>query len=428
MRVKDVKLAEPAGSEDGGATGGASAEHSTLVGGSTAKLRRLCNASIQEERKLAKGEASIFADTGSALHHVVEHATKNGTSNKNVLRDWSGVVIREKGMAHDIDMTADLLKAKALPALDFFYDTIPEDAVVHIEKKMAFVWDRKAGKDAGAFPDIHGGFGTGDVLFYTDTRAGGIDYKFGDFVAVTAEDNDQARFYLCCAIMNGLLPVRDEYEFWIFQPAAGRDPSQYASVGHYTFDDLLAFAEDLHDAVFGPPRHVTGSHCATCNGRLVCPAFKELLTTAVRTDVPGIDARQLAEWLELIPALKKWCGDVTAAALRNAQAGKDIPGYELATAEGDRQWKDDQAAWAALGRLGVPADVRTVKKTISAPQAVDWLTKNGTPAKDIERFSRRHIVRPPTGEKLVKVKDPMKATGGAIQRAAKALEARGLIK
>jgi hypothetical protein len=414
MRVKEAALPE----QDG--------EHSTLVGGSTAKLRRLCNASIQEERKVAKEPSSIFADTGSALHHVMEHATKAGTSNKNVLRDWSGVVVREKGMAHDIDLTADLLAAKVLPALDFFYATVPEDAVVYLEKKMPFVWDKRAGKDAMAFPDIEGGFGTGDTLFWTDKRAGGIDWKFGDFVAVTAEDNDQARFYLCCAIMNGLLPVRDSYEFWIFQPAAGRDPSEFASVGYYSFDDLLHFAEDLHDAVYGKPVHVTGAHCSTCKGKLVCPAYRDLLTTAVKTDVEGVDARTLAQWLDLIPSIKAWCSQVSSAALRNAQAGKDIPGYELAVAEGDRTWKDERAAWAALGRLDVPADVRTIKKTISAPQAMDWLKKNGTPEKDMERFAKRHIVRPPTGEKLVKVKDKTKAMGGAISRVAKALEARGL--
>lgn len=415
MRVKE--LAAPPADE----------AHSSVVGGSTAKLRRLCNASLVEERKVAKDPSSIFADTGSALHHVVEHAIIDGLGNKQLLRDWSGVVVREEGMAHDIEVTPDLLTAKAIPALEFFDQLVPLDAVVHIEKKMAF----KLKKDlvntpAYEMPDINGAFGTGDILFHTPTRAGGLDWKFGDFVSVTAEDNDQARFYLCCAIMNGLLPVRKEYEFWIFQPAAGRDPSEFATKGTYTFDDLVHFANDLADAVTGKPVHVTGPHCTHCKGKLVCPAYRELMTTAIKTDVEGLDARRLAEWLDLIPSIKAWCADVASAALRNAQAGKDVPGYELKVAEGDRAWKDERAAWAALGRLDVPAEVRTIKKVISAPQAMDWMKKNGTPAKDMERFAKRHIVRPPTGEKLVKVKDDKKAMGGAISRVAKALEARGL--
>jgi hypothetical protein len=395
--------------------------HSSVVGGSTAKLRRLCNASRIEEKKVPR-ETSIYADTGTALHHVMETALTENLSNKKVLAQFSGAVLRIDDMEHDVTITPELLNDKVLPALAWFDETIPETAVVYYERKVTFDPEQAP---ATGLPRIEGAHGTADIIFSClDTNRHGIaDWKFGDFRSVSAEDNDQLRFYLCGAILSGYLPIVDEYEAWIFQPAASAQPCDYASKGVYTLGDLTAFAHDLADAIAAEPKHNPGPHCKDCKGRIVCQAYKQMLTCAVQSDVEGMTTHALAEALRMVGSVEAWAKQVKLIALRNAQAGLDIPGFTLTPTEGNRTWKDEQAAWGALGRLGLAADVRTVKATISPAQAEKKLKEIGTPAKDMERFLNRHVVRPSNGEKLVPA-EPGKDVG-ALTRLAKAMEARG---
>lgn len=390
--------------------------HSSLVGGSTASLRRKCNKSIDEERNAPAEGWNQYAAAGTALHEVVAEAINKNLPNADVVRDFDGVVIE------GVQLDKGLLQRKAVAALDFFDQTVPSDAVFHIEKKMAF----KANSTAQRFiPDINGAFGTGDVLFYTADRAGGIDWKFGDNQPVSAVDNDQARFYLCCAILEGLLPVRERYEFHIFQPAAKVTPDEYASEGVYTLEDLIMFAEDLLDAVTARRTHTTGEHCKWCKGRLSCGPYKDMLTTAVQTDIAGLDVHELARWKGMREGVNSFFDMVDAACLRNAQAGLEIPGYELGPSLGDRAWKEEQAAFGALGRMGLAADVRQVKKVISPTQALLQLKAIGTPDKEIEKFERRHVHRPDNGERLKKVAAGQ-VSKGAINRLGAALKARGI--
>ncbi len=56
---------------------------------------------------------------------------------------------------------------------------------------------------------------------------------------------------------------------------------------------------------------------------------------------------------------------------------------------------------------------------------MDALAAIGTPAKSIERFERKHIVRPQNGERLRKAK-PDEVDAGSMERLSGALKARGL--
>lgn len=394
-------------------------EHSNIVGGSNARLRRLCAKSIDEERKVPAQPSGPWADAGTALHHIMEAALRGNMSNATVLREFRGVEIHLEKMSSPVTVTEAMLRNKVFTALDWLDKAVPIDAEMFYEKKMAF-------------PAIEGAFGTGDVVFdmsYQDGEAGIVDWKFGDGIMVSAEDNDQMRFYLCAAIHEGLIPHNlDEYVAFIYQPADKLDPKEYAKRGVYTREDLELFKQDLQEAIAqwreGRAVHSPGAHCAGCRGKLVCPAYTNMLASALATDVQGLNTRQMAEWLAKLPALKEFATELYAAALRNAQAGLEIPGYGLEQALGNSAWKDEKAAWGALGRLGVAADDRTVKKAISPTQALVKLKEIGTPEKQIERFKATHIVRPDNGEKLAKLK-PGETSGGALNALAVQLKARG---
>jgi hypothetical protein len=405
--------------------------HSRVVGGSSAKIRLLCNASRVEEEKSPRS-TNVWADRGTALHHVVEVALTEDLTNVQVLRQFTGVAIKQDDMVHTIDLTADLLKQKVLPALAYFDATVPGDADFWIERKLPMLLPDAVGGLPDAtelmrFDNVAGGFGTGDVFFASRKtgRAGVIDWKFGDGIMVPAEDNDQMRFYLVLGIMAGLLPVQEEYEAHIFQPADSREPEEFGSVGIYKFEDLVRFNRDLYDAVTSPVVYNPGEHCARCNGRITCKAFSQMLTLAVETDVPDMSAKQLASALKMIPGMEAWIKDVKAAALRNAQTGVDIPGFKLEQALGNSAWVDEAAALRAMASKGVPADVRQVKVAISPTQALKCLAEIGTGKKEIERFTKTHIFRPENGERLVAAKREEEAKS-SIKKLATALKARGL--
>lgn len=394
--------------------------HSSVVGGSTAKLRRKCPKSIDEERHYPR-ETSIFADTGTALHKVMEEALRDCLTFPEVLANYDGVVIRESEMQFDVDLTADLLHAKIKPALEYFDEQVPITARHWLERKMHLTAYIPEGK------------GTGDVVF-DDTkhsgRAGVLDWKFGDGWIVEAEDNDQGRFYICAAILSGYLPDNlPEYEFHIFQPAAKLEPHQYGKKAVYKADDLWDFLDDLTDAIdlwrSGNAKHNPGDHCAMCKGKLGCPAYRQLLTTAVATDIPSMTTADLAKHLDTVPGILSWVKDLQAAAFRNAQAGLTVPGWTLEPALGNHTWKDEKSAANALGRLGLSDKERTKKSVISAPQALEALRKLGVPEREFERFKQRHVHRLNNGERLVRAK-PGAATGGALERLGNALSARGL--
>lgn len=410
--------------------------HSNVVGGSTAKIRLECAGSMREERKSPR-TTNVWADRGTALHHVVETALNEDLTDAKVLREFTGVALKIEDMVHTIDLTADLLRAKVLPALRYFDETLPKDATYFIERKIGMVADKKVSLPRTvSFEDIADAFGTGDVFFasYKTGRAGAIDWKFGDGIMVDAADNDQGRFYLCLGILNGLLPVQDEYEFHIFQPVEGGDWDAWTknSKAVYTLKELQAFNRDLADAVHAAkeenPVYNPGEHCAKCNGRITCKAFMAMQTLAIETDVEGMSGQQLARALDIIPAMNAWIKDIKSAALRNAQNGVHIPTWMLESSLGDSEWVDAMAAVRALGRKGVPANVRMVAKPISPTQAIKHLKDIGTPEVEIERFKGTHVQRPNNGEKLVKAKGDAKVAGtvARLGAAVKAMKARGL--
>lgn len=396
--------------------------HSNVVGGSTAEITLLCNAS-RIEREKAPRETNVYADRGTALHHVVEQAINGDLTDEEVLAQFTGVAVKLKDMVHTIDLTAELLTTKVLPALAYLDAVVPRDATLDVEQHLPMKWKPKAGCD---LQRIEGASGTGDIFFGVpcQERCGVIDWKFGDGIMVSAENNDQMRFYLVLGIMNGLLPVTDEYEAHIFQPAESRDPADYGSMAIYRLDDLVRFSRDLADAINGPIVYNPGGHCAKCKGKLTCKAYQTMITTAVETDVAGLSGQELARMLKLVPALTAFAAEVKAAALRNAQLGVEIPGYALEPALGNSAWRDEDAAWKALGRMGLAADERTVKKTVSPTAAVTMLKRIGTEVKQLERFSKTHIFRPDNGERLVETKSESEAKG-AVKRLSEALKARG---
>jgi hypothetical protein len=225
-------------------------QHSSVVGGSTATRVLACPGSIDLCRKIPKEPASIYAAIGSACHEVMEAW----------LRD-------EPEITHKL-VPGHIFESKISPARNWFVKNFADSASYHVERCLDFgerIVDPQTGEKA---------FGTADVVFqHDDGRAGVIDWKFGDGHLVSAENNDQMRFYLAAAIRSGYLPVQPNYQTWIFQPSMKLAPDKFASLGRYSLADLAAFEGRLAAAVTTLPRpFATGPHCHWCRAKHICDA------------------------------------------------------------------------------------------------------------------------------------------------------------
>jgi hypothetical protein len=226
-------------------------QHSSVVGGSTATRVLACPGSIDLCRKLPKETSSIYAAIGTACHEIMEA--------------W---LMEQPTLTHELVPT-HVQAAKILPAQEWFRRNWTQDVTYHVERSVNFgerIVDPLTGERA---------YGTADVVWRHDNgRAGIIDWKFGDGHLVSAENNDQMRFYLAAAIRSGYLPKLDRYEAWIFQPSMKLAPDKFASRGRYSLADLEAFEDRLADAVTTLPRpFATGLHCHWCRAKHICDAW-----------------------------------------------------------------------------------------------------------------------------------------------------------
>src|SRR5258706_10638807 len=87
------------------------AKHSSVVGGSTAALRRLCNRSIQLSQGLPEEAWNAYAATGPALHALVEQAIDQALTDEDILVEHAGAD-RE-----GVRITRGILLDQALQAL-----------------------------------------------------------------------------------------------------------------------------------------------------------------------------------------------------------------------------------------------------------------------------------------------------------------------
>jgi hypothetical protein len=158
------------------------ADHSDIVGGSTAKRVIACPGSVQLVRKMPPKPSSVYADTGTLLHDAMASIL----SSTDALHP-SDVVI---GMEYEgIQLTHELYDEKIAPALAALEEIDPENIMdIAVEQIVGF---------GEVLPGV---FGSADVIGRIGDRAIVLDWKFGDGVVVEVEENAQAMFYAAAAM------------------------------------------------------------------------------------------------------------------------------------------------------------------------------------------------------------------------------------
>lgn len=411
------------------------AAHSNLVGGSSAARFIGCIGSNDLIKRAPPTTTGMAAHTGTALHFVMEEVLNENVKDAH---EFIGDVIEmdesdEEGQPISVEVTDDLIAGKVLPALDWFDNVLnPEQFWPEIRVEFSQA-------------ELEGAFGTADVLFVDGDRAGLVDWKFGDNVIVSAEDNAQLKFYLAAALhlqwFYDLTRHIDEFEGYIVQPIENNEEVAVRAV--FTRNELLDFTTQLIHAKqakdAGDTTLTIGEHCKFCPAETICPAWRDRGKNAIaglkkaEADMPrekyksgakkgqdkppsakavtksvGDDMthEDLAEFYLEVCEIAAWAESVKAYVKGEFDAGRPIDGLKKVVYQDERQWTDEKKAAAWVRRQGFKAEDYNEPAHLKSVAQIEKLVGKGKIKDDLVR-------KAPKGHSIVSMDDPRPAVDDA---------------
>jgi len=359
------------------------AQHSNIVGGSTAKRVIACPGSVALVAQMPPKPSSKYADTGTLLHNTISEILEGRLTPEGAVGlYYEGIVLDQ-----------NLLNDKLLPALMALDDIDPD-------KKMEYACETVVGF-GDVLPDV---FGSADLLGRIGDTAYVIDWKFGDGVAVDVEENPQLMFYAAAA-------MRTKEVQWVFEGATKIEcvivQPPYVKRWETSPRRIQMFEHELVRAVkraMQPDAElVSGDHCRWCAAKPICPLLTGAVDRALRSSVQALDVTAIAAALEEAELLEHWIADLRALAFQMLEEGVAVPGYKLVPKRATRQWVNETAALDALRDLGVKEN-ELMETSMLSPAKVEKVLK-----KHKLELPRDLVVSVSTGNTLAPENDPRPA-------------------
>ena len=359
------------------------AQHSNIVGGSTAKRVINCPGSVALVAQMPPKPSSVYADTGTLLHNVIA----NVLDGKATAQDFLGA-------AHaDVTLDQDLIDNKLMPALTALNEIDPD-------KQMEYETEVVVGF-GDLLPDV---FGSADIVGRIGDTAYIVDWKFGDGVAVDVEENPQLMFYAAAAMRT---PVAQ----WAFEGATKVElvivQPPYVKRWETTPRRIQLFEKELMQAVKVAQRPdaplAQGEWCRWCAAKAVCPIMTGAADRALVSALKGVDVASVSDHLKMADQLEGWIKEVRALAMQTLEAGLPVPGYKLVPKRAMRQWMDEGKALDAMCDLGLDVKELTETKLLSPAQAEKVLKKHKL------ALPADHVVAVSSGNTLAPEDDPRPA-------------------
>ena len=329
-------------------------QHSKIVGGSTAKRVINCPGSVALVQKMPPQPSSKYADEGTLLHEAIS----------TILEAMDANVV---GMVYEGQtLTQELYDEKIMVALALLDEVDPKkDMIYEVETRVGF---------GDVLPDV---FGSTDLVGRIGDRAVVLDWKFGDGVAVTAEENEQLMFYAAAAMRTPetawAFDECEDIELVIVQPPMIR---RWVT----TKDRIKQFERDLVRAVMAaqqPDAKLTmGDHCRWCAAKPVCPQMTGAVDRALVTQLKELNVEQLGAYLTQADQLEDWIKDLRGLAMQLLEKNMPVPGYKLVQKRAQRQWVDEVKAAEALLILNIPRADIYKEELLSPAQAEKVLKKS----------------------------------------------------
>ena len=331
-------------------------QHSNIVGGSTAKRVISCPGSVALVNKMPPKPSSEHADRGTLLHDVIsEFLDQDGKP----ITAWLGRAYKDQVL------TQELLDEKLVVALGLLDEIDPKKELMYeVETRVGF---------GDLLPGV---FGSTDLVGRIGKRAVVLDWKFGDGVVVTAEENEQLMFYAAAAMRTAetawAFEGADEIELIIVQPPVVRRwVTDQARIAQFERDLVKAVkAAQQPDAEI---QH--GDHCRWCAAKPICPKMTGAVDRALLTTLKEIDVDTLGRYLKNADLLEDWIKDLRGLAMQLLEKNLPVPGYKLVQKQARRKWSDESKAKAALLELGLKESVVVETSIMSPAQAEKALKK-----------------------------------------------------
>jgi hypothetical protein len=330
-------------------------QHSNIVGGSTAKRVINCPGSVALVQKMPPKPSSKYADEGTLLHDIIaEHLA--------TLKPLESFLGRKY---QDQVLTQELIDDKLVPALALLDEIDPK-------QEMSYEVETRVG-----FGDLLPGvFGSTDFVGRIGDRAVVLDWKFGDGVPVSAEENEQLMFYAAAAMRTDALKWAfegaTEILCVIVQPPMIRrwttTPERIAQFEHQLVKAVKAAEQP--DAGLK-----AGDHCRWCAAKPVCPQMTGEVERAALVQLKEIDAATLGQYLAKADVLEGWITDLRALAFQLLEKNIPVPGYKIVQKQARRQWADETKAIAALHDMGVPRGELFSPEEIRSPAQIEKVLK-----------------------------------------------------
>lgn len=332
-------------------------------------------------------EGSVYADEGTAAHTLMELAGKEYF----------------KGFEFDsIKATLALKLAEMMtrgPQGKFTITDAWADEVI----SCARVWLTELDKVCGGFPDYvafetrvnsveipNGSMGgTADCLMLVGGTLHVFDYKHGQGVPVSAENNPQLSLYGYMAYMSHLdLPVKN-VELHIVQPRADNTNAWKTSVEHLCtwFDEIVQPQAERVISICETGKYtledftVTKSGCRFCKAKAACPAMTREVSTEL--DLPRVltvpdSTEKLARLLDFKPVAEAYFDAVEKKVFDLLSNGQSVPGFKLVSGRpGNRKWTDSAQALDELKKAKLKMSEYYKTPEVISPSQAEKLFKQG---------------------------------------------------
>jgi len=358
------------------------AQHSNIVGGSTAKRVMGCPGSVALCAKMPPRPSSVYADLGTLLHNAVAQVLDQGVTPESLI-----------GMKYqDQVLTQDHIDNKLHVALDLLGEIDPKLEMEYaVETEVGF----------GDFlPNV---FGSCDLLGRIGNRAIVLDWKFGDGVAVGVEENEQLLFYAAAAMrtesVKWVFDGATEIECVIVQPPSVKRWVTTVERVKIFENNLVASVKESQKANAGLS---AGEHCRWCVAKPICPKMTGAVDRALQEQLVSLDADTIGAYLKNCDLLEQWITDLRALAHQMLEADKPVPGWKLVNKRAIRQWANDDQAADVLAKV-IPKAELYVTKLITPAVAEKVLKKLG------DKLPDDLVIAVSSGSTLAREDDPRPA-------------------
>lgn len=335
-------------------------KHSSIVGGSSASRVIQCPASVKLCNKAPPKPSSSYADVGTLLHNVMDAILSQDKKAVELL-----------GMKYqDAVLTQALIEDKIEVALALLDEIDPA-------KEMEYMTETKV-HFGEVFPDV---FGSTDLMGRLGDKAYIIDYKFGDGIAVSAEENKQLLFYAAAALRTPesqwVFEGVKEVELVIIQPPEIR---RWVT----TVDRVRQFEAELgaalKEADSPNPTLKEGDGCRWCAAKPTCPKMTGAVDRALIKDLKTVDAEMIGRYLKNAELLESWISALRELAFNMLEHDVAVPGYKLVAKRATRKWVDEDKARKYL--LSVLPKEDVITESILSPAQAEKLMKKSKLALD----------------------------------------------